>query len=225
MTPKLSKTQKEINSILKGLGYKTFTQSDYQTDPLGIKLDALYVNTNTLARVTFYHFIYTALKSKKNSKVLNIDNDIEKIAVKELFAISNDSLAEKIMDTYYNDSMTVNEDSIISFDTSLQTKIDDLSKYCKSINVAYQQYESDVDQWNTSTKAKQAYKKQWEQKLKQPLLQNNEDIKFYVHFLKQNYGLNQRTKAKADYLINLQLPNISKLAIARKIIESSKLFI
>jgi hypothetical protein len=225
MTPKLTLTQKKINDILKDLGYKTFTQSDYQTNPLGIKLEALYVNINTLARVSFYHFIYAALKSKKNNKVLNIDNNIEKIAVKELFEISDDSLAQKIMDTYYSDSMNVNEDSIISFDTSLQAKIDDLSRYCKSINVVYKQYERDKNKWNTSPKAKQAYKKQWEEQLNQPLYHKNEDIKFYVHFLKQNYGLNQKTKAKAAYLIKLKLPNISKLAIAKKIIKSSKLFI
>lgn len=56
--------------------------------------------------------------------------------------------------------------------------------------------------------------------LKIQMISDNERLSYYIHFL-ENYRLNQRLTAMANFLLNLQLPNISTLEIALKVCKNS----
>lgn len=56
--------------------------------------------------------------------------------------------------------------------------------------------------------------------IKEELANPNKDLEEFIEFL-ENYSLNQRIKAMADFLLNLNLPNITSFEIAKKVCENS----
>lgn len=225
-TPKLTDNQKAINDILKDKGYYTFTASDYVKHDDAIKLLNLYEASKTdfVKKFSFDLYIYKRLGYKKiSSSSINIDSELDKLAVTILLGLTNETVEEKIMDEEYSEALSQDEDGHYSFDSRLQSKVNSWVDYCKQIDLCFAQYEEDENQWSKSAKDKSLYKQQWNQLSKKALFKNDSIVAFYNNFLDQNYGLNQKVKAKADYLLTLNLPNVNSLAIAKKIVETSKL--
>jgi hypothetical protein len=223
---KLTPIQSELNEILMENGYKTFTASKYEENELAQEVMKKYLDESSISSIHFLLYIRKHLRLRK-SKTANTDmfTKIEVYAVMKLFEINDVSLAKKVSDFYYENAMNIDEQAQIIFDDELQEKINELSSYCKSVNNAYRQYKEDEAIWSSSPAAKRTYKQSIYNDAKKAINKNNESIQVYVQILKDDYSLNQRTKVKADKLLSYNLPNINSLAIARKIIQSSNLFL
>lgn len=223
---KLTPIQSELNEILMENGYKTFTANEYEENELAQNIFNRYYEKYLFNSVNFLLYIQKHLKLRK-SKTAKTDmfSKHEVFAVMLLFKIDDVSLAKKVSDFYYLEAININEQGEKLFDDDLQEKINELSSYCKSVNIAYKQYEEDENIWSSSPAAKRTYKQSIYNDAKKTINKNYGNIQVYVQILKDDYSLNQRIKVKADKLLSYNLPNINSLEIARKIIQSSNLFL
>lgn len=234
MTPRLTEEQKQINKKLRSLGYFTFKSHEYTTDRNAMKLLALFnlckQNASVVADINFIMYIYRNLSGRKlaNSQI-DIDTETEIIAISIFYGINNLSLATKILNRNnlaYSRYCDQDENGVFEFDDEIKNKLDSLISYSKLMNVYFKQYKNDEAIWSLNTKAKKDYINNFRNLLSQPLFK-----KFctqepsYASFLKQNIGLNQIIKTKATYLLSLELPNVSSLALASNIIRHSKFFL
>jgi hypothetical protein len=227
-SPKLTPDQQAINNILKSKGYKTFTVIEYQKDPLAIALNQKYQSRTMelFGDSNFNVFIYLKMRHRKIlASKIDIQTEGEKLAVKAILGLTNEALIEKIMCVEYDIFSFYDDEGNIIFDTSLQKKVDLWIKYCNDLDVCFRQYKYDESIWNKSSDAKRIYRNQWKDLSKQPLFQTDPDsmIHIYEKFLKDGHGLKQSVKAKADFLLSQQLPNINTFKIAKKIVETSSL--
>lgn len=234
MTPRLTEEQKQINKTLTSLGYSTFTTSEYKEDSNALKLLELFnkikQNASVVADINFIMYIYCNLSGRKlaNSQI-DIDTRNEIIAISIFYGINNLSLATKILNRNnlaYSRYCEQDENGVFEFDDEIKNKLDSLISYSKLMNVYFKQYKNDEAIWSLNTKAKKDYINNFRNLLSQPLFK-----KFctqepsYTSFLRQNIGLNQIIKTKATYLLSLELPNVSSLALASNIIRHSKFFL
>jgi len=224
-SPKLTPTQTAINTVLKDNGYYHFDVNEYASDPDAIELHRRYNAPNSsLSVLNFYHYIYTMLGKKKIiSSPLNISTTLQKYAVTHLFGLKhNPTLCEKIMHLSYEIACNQDDEGNVYFDHSLQVKVDEWVAHCKAIDSCFAQYAKDKKEWSGSASDKKKYKQKWKELSLQPIL-NNSLAPVYAAFLTKEYGLNQKTKAKVEFLLSLQLPNISSSKIAKEIVQSSTL--
>ena len=233
MTPKLTPNQQEINNILKSMGYKTFSYSEYKIDQLAIKLLMLYekkleLNSNIFAETNFRLFIYRELDGRRlNDTSIDIDTESELLAIKIFFGIENESLAAKILNAehlIYSYNLEQDENGVYSFDSQMEQKKSKLIKYCKELNILFEQYRFDENTIGKTPKSKKQFIASLEAKLKEPLMLHCDLYKKYTYFLKQNHGINQKNTLKANYLLELQFDNIDTFDIAQNIIKFSNLF-
>lgn len=228
-TPKLTIEQQQINKMLKDRGYYTYKYADFNKDENAIELHKLFINKDTKwdANIKLDWFIFKKLRDKKlHNNPVNWDIEYDRLATKMLFGIDNEALLQKVTHTEYG--VYCEQDTITGeyyFDDKLQSKVDSWIKYCHSIDRCLQQYSIDQAIWSKSAKNKREYKKYWKDFSQQPLILNdtNNIIHTYNKFLDDNYGLNQSTRAKAKFLLSLELPNISTYKIAKEIVETSEL--
>ena len=222
---KLTKTQRELNTILKREGYYTFAANEYITSPQAIKLLQLYTAStkpSSLKILNFYLYITTSLGNRKmRNSPITLDSSIDYLVVKSLFGLSNNSLIQRIMHPVYTNAASQNEDGVIEFDWRLQAKVDSWMQECKTINRCFEQLKADKKKWQAD---KTQYIKYWEEVSKASLFNEFSIVDDYVTFLKQSPGLNQKVTFKAKALIKKGLPNITTLKTAKEITRNSSFF-
>ena len=223
-SPILTKTQRELNTILKREGYYTFTANDYINNPQAKRLLQLYTastKTSSLKMLNVYYYITTSLSNKKIPySPITLDSSVDYLVVKSLFGLSNHSLIQRIMDPAYTNVASQNEDGVIKFDWRLQVKVDSWMQECKTINRCFKQLRADKKKWEAD---KTQYIKYWKEVSKASLFNEFSIVDDYVTFLKQSPGLNQKVTFKAKALIKKGLPNITTLKIAKEITRNSSL--
>lgn len=227
-SPKLTQEQQEINSILHEAGYLTFTVEDYSKNSKAITLLEKYKarNNSMMGKENFRLYMHGALQDRRNSKQFkNLDNSTQFHAVQVFFGLKHKPLICKLLSIEYENALTTSEDGIQAFDTELNNKRKYWIHTCHSIDRCFKQYEEDQHIWMKSADAKKEYKKCWKQIADSQLFQYEQEslIHTYVSFLENNYGLNQKTKAKADILLSLKFPNVNTLTIAKQIVQNSSL--
>lgn len=228
-TPKLTPEQQEINDMLKERGYYPYKYYDFSKDENAIELYRLFLNKDTSwnASLKLDGFLLNKLRNKKRpDHPVTWESEYDRLATKMLFGMTNEALLLKVMDVEYG--TLCEQDKLTGeyrFDSRIQKKVDDWISYCKTLDRCFEQYQADVSIWSKSAKAKKAYKLQWKELSETPLLRRDPEniVHSYCQFLENNYGINQRTKAKAKFLLYLELPNISEYKIAKKIVETSSL--
>lgn len=228
-TPKLTHEQQEINDMLKERGYYTYKYEDFIKDENAIELYGLFLNKDTSwnASLKLDGFLLNKLRNKKRpDHPVTWESEYDRFATKMLFGITNEALLLKVMNVEYG--TLCEQDEITGeyrFDSRIQKKVDDWIIYCKTIDRCFEQYQVDKSIWSKSATAKKAYKQQWKKLSEKPLLRRDPKniVHSYYQFLENNYGINQRTKAKVDSLLLLELPNILQYKIAKNIVETSSL--
>jgi len=225
-TPLLSTTQMTINSKIKKVYKKfvSFTYYDYQDNDYAIKLEKLHTSKAVMAKVNFSGYMQIYLF--KEYKYIDKDNSVNSIMVDStmrLFRLSSYTIAKKIADIEYAEAYSdyINDE----YESDIIEKLITLKEYCKNINLFYKQFRSDKENWSKSAKAKKEYIAMWDDLSNTELLNENISLQDYVIFLKKGYSLNQKKKAKVDYLLSLNLQNITNSSISGQIIETSSLFI
>ena len=233
-TPKLTPTQLSLNKLLKSYSslIKSFTYYDYQNNPTAQKLEALYIskldNPKEIQAILSFSYYLNRLQiglsindPLTHQAFSDIDMDSLKHHVATLFGLAkNYALVEKLLCEEYAEDYRSSQGEHPSVYEPLIQKLKDT---CTLLAISFRQYKADETLWARNPQAKKDYIKQWEMLCANELFKNESSsrVKFYYQFLQNNYGLNQQTKAKADALLALSLPNVSTLAIAKEIIETS----
>ena len=105
-------------------------------------------------------------------------------------------------------------------------RIDEWVHYCKLVSQFINQLKKDIEEWTGSHKKKTTYQKKWKELSDVSFLKNddsNNNLQLYVDYLNKGYGINGGTRAKAEFLLFQNLPNITELKIAKEIVISSTL--
>lgn len=219
---KLTKDQRTLNKLLNYDGYITFTSSEYEKDDNAIKIFEQYIKSKDqpMERMKLY-LLMNDLLSKNKKKNVKISTMVQKLAVEELFKLTNESIMERIMHPFYEENYCQCEGTLY-FTEELQNKVHKWVELCKRVDQYYIQYEKDKVEWNRSAKAKKLYIEKWSDLSSYILFNESKYIKRYVKFLKKGYGLKQRTRVQAEYLEKLKLPNID-YKIAKEVVANSSL--
>lgn len=228
---KLNEIQQELHNYLKENGYKIFDIEQYQ-NPSSNASKCLSLYQNYLSpkgsKLKAMHDFYTELETldkRKDRKKTSIYDNCYKHTVEIIFGISHKpTLAEKIMDPYYEQNIDITDIGEVYIKDELKNKLDSLISYCKKIDICYDQYRQDKEEWTKNEKARRDYINFWKSRLEDPILGNADLLQFYIEFLTEKHPLNGKLTLKINFLLKQKLPNIDTDKIAKEIIEFSNIF-
>ena len=152
-----------------------------------------------------------------------LDNEIfEKTA--QFFGLTNESLTKRLMDVQYVKAMDIQTLSDDEYESCKVLKVKNLekwAKFCLSIDQMITYVKLKYPNWDTLKKLdKKKYISTLESLSSQPFMYDTKNLKYFILFLKK-YGLNQGKRFKAQYLLQLGLPNVNTLKIALEITNDS----
>lgn len=226
----LTKQQLALNKIIKKQmpSIKPFSSIKYRDDPKAQellksyqdKLDKVSTFADTNFNLALYRYI---MGNSMGNRTIDNPDDVTmmKEATAQLFKLGHEALVssiacEEYMVSYHDDINIEPSESL----SSIGTKLQQYKEYSSLVMKFKEQQIKDHKEWSTSPKAKHEYKKRWKAFSQTPLFKDNKLPKQYLEYF-NNYGINQHLKAKAEFLLNLDLPNINSIQIAKKIAEFS----
>ncbi len=221
----LTKQQLALNKIIKKQmpSITPFSSIQYRDNPKAQELLKSY--QGKLDKTTMFADTNFNLMLYKHIMTHAINNPDDVTMIKEstarLFKLGHEVLVssiacEEYMVSYQDD---INNEPSKSL-SPIGIKLQQYKEYSSLVMKFKEQQIKDHKEWSTSPKAKHEYKKRWKALPETILFKDNQLAKQYLEYF-NNYGINQHLKAKAEFLLKLDLPNINSIQIAKKIAEFS----
>lgn len=223
-----SDEQKAINDILKlhSSKFPAFTELEFRKEgSSAYKLEKLYMKTidkalgqqeKLWASTNFYYLVYrTIVKSKKIDRYDEFDVGIyaARTSVANIFGLHNKLLIDELIcmeytETYYCD---------FYLESEIYEKVSAWVDCCSFVNTLMKYLKEKYPQWSSLSKEEKRSISVYALMKETSFRDNSSQLQYIVDFLDQEYGLNQKSTAKAHCLLSLGLPKINTLAIAKKI--------
>lgn len=229
-----SDEQKAINKILKlhSKKFPAFAESEFRKEgSSAYELEKLYMKTldETLvgrekiwAIRNFNYLVYSTIVKSKNfdrDDELDVSMASARTSVAAIFGLHNEQLIDKIVcmeyiEDYFSDQYLESE---------TYAKVSAWVDCCQFVNTLMKYLKKKYPKWSLMSKEEKRNISVYDLMKETSFRDNSSQLQYIVDFLDQDYGLRQKSLAKAHCLLSLKLPNINTLAIAKKVEQYSSL--
>lgn len=220
MAKALTPIQKAVNDDFKRLdeNFQLPTPSDYEEFDDFKKLVELKQPSSTLEDIFDYDI--------RLREMIDTSPHINEILHQEMTAhiygipLSNRSLLRRLADSRYAEATLLQDEALDKPNNTINLKIHSWISYCQLVNQLIEHINETKPRWGRMDKVeKKEYIKQLETFKTAPFIQTSL-LEISIDFLKK-YKLNQKILAKANFLLELELPNVTSLAVAKEIIQKT----
>jgi len=224
MAKSLTSTQKAINNDFKQLdeNFQLPTPAHYDEYPDFQELIELKEGSIQGDSIENTLFAYDIRLRKMLDNPPHIDELLYQEMTASIFSIplSNRSLIRRISDSSYADAILLQNEELTKPNNIINLKINTWLNYCKHVNELIEFIHEIQPRWNKMGKVdKKDYIHTLETLTTAPFTQTAL-LELSIGFLRQ-YSLNQDALAKANFLLELQLPKITDLKTAKEILKKT----